>query len=180
MKYIFAALAATALASCNDFLEKQPQALTPEQYLECATPWLEKALDPAKFDFKRLGELLQNRTEVFNQLPDMVRFLAEMPEFPLDFYANKTQKSTPETAKAALEFVKPVLEGITDWTEEKLHDAVMEAIPATGMKNGQVLWPMRIAISGQQSTPGGAFEVAYLLGREETLRRLNESLAKLS
>ena len=164
----------------NWFNAEYIRKLTPEQYLEHATPWLEKALDPAKFDFKRLGELLQGRTEVFNQLPDMVQFLAKMPEFPLDFYANKKQKSTPETAKAALEFVKPILEGITDWTEANLHDAVMEAIPATGMKNGQVLWPMRIAISGQQSTPGGAFEVAYLLGRDETLRRLNESLAKLS
>ena len=164
----------------NWFNAEYIRKLTPEQYLEHAAPWLEQVLDPAKFDFKRLGELLQSRTEVFNQLPDMVRFLAEMPEFPLDFYANKKQKSTPETAKAALEFVKPVLEGITDWTEANLHDVVMEAIPATGMKNGQVLWPMRIAISGQQSTPGGAFEVAYLLGRDETLKRLNDSLAKLS
>ena len=166
-------------AKLNWFNTEYIRKLTPEAYLEHATPWLAQTLDPAKFDFKRLGELLQSRTEVFSQLPDMVRFLAEMPEFPVDFYQNKKQKSTPETAKTALEFVKPVLEGITDWTETNLHDAVMAAIPETGMKNGQVLWPMRIAISGQMSTPGGAFEMAYLLGREETLRRLNESLAKL-
>jgi len=56
---------------------------------------------------------------------------------------------------------------------------VMAAIPATGMKNGQMLWPMRIAISGQMSTPGGAFEIAYLLGKDETLRRMKASMAKL-
>ena len=55
----------------------------------------------------------------------------------------------------------------------------MAAIPEMGMKNGQVLWPMRIAISGQTSTPGGAFEIAYLLGREETLKRLDDSIARL-
>ena len=153
--------------------------LEPEKYLELATPWLSKVLDPAKFDFKRLAELLQSRTEVFNQLPDMVRFLAEMPEFPADFYVNKKQKSTLESAKTALTALLPILEGIGDWTEAELHDRVMEAIPGLGMKNGQMLWPMRIAISGQMSTPGGAFEIAYLLGREETLRRLRESLAKL-
>ena len=41
------------------------------------------------------------------------------------------------------------------------------------------LWPLRIAISGQQSTPGGAIEIAWLLGREETLRRLDEGLRRL-
>ena len=56
----------------------------------------------------------------------------------------------------------------------------MEAIAAAGKKNGAVLWPLRIAISGQASTPGGAFEIAYLLGREETMKRLNAALAKLS
>ena len=83
------------------------------------------------------------------------------------------------SAKAALNAIKPVLEGIGNWTEAELHDRVMEAIPGLGMKNGQVLWPMRIAISGQMSTPGGAFEIAYLLGREETLRRLNQAIAAL-
>jgi glutamyl-tRNA synthetase len=47
------------------------------------------------------------------------------------------------------------------------------------MKNGQILWPLRIAISGKQSTPGGAFEIAYLLGRDETLRRLHAAMEKL-
>jgi len=153
--------------------------LSPEKYLEIATPWLAKALDPEKFDFKRLGELLQARTEVFNELPAMVDFLAAMPEFSNDLYTNKKQKTNPEVAKTALEFVKPVLAAIENWTEAEIHDRVMEAIPATGMKNGQILWPLRIAISGKQSTPGGAFEIAYLLGKEETMRRLEESMGKL-
>ena len=147
---------------------------------ELAAPWMAKALDPEKFDFKRLAELLQGRTEVFNQLPNMVGFLKNLPEYPLDFFVNKKQKSTLESAKAALTAAIPILEGIGDWTEAELHDRVMEAIPGLGMKNGQMLWPMRIAISGQMSTPGGAFEIAYLLGKDETLRRLKTSLGKLS
>ena len=153
--------------------------LSPEEYLAHATPWLEKVLDPARFDFKRLGELLQNRTEVFSQLPDMVRFLAEIPEFGSELYVNKKQKSTLESAKTALTALIPVLEGVGEWTEANLHDTVMGAIPGLGMKNGQVLWPMRIAISGQMSTPGGAFEIAYLLGRDETMKRLQAALARL-
>ena len=56
----------------------------------------------------------------------------------------------------------------------------MENIQAWGRKNGSVLWPMRIAISGQESTPGGAFEIAYLLGKDETISRMKHSLSRLS
>ena len=162
----------------NWFNAEYIRKLSPERYLELATPWLEKALDPARFDFKRLAELLQGRTEVFNQLPGMVRFLAQQPEFANDLYVNKKQKSTLESAKTALEAALPLLEGIDDWTETELHDRVMAFIPTLGMKNGQFLWPLRIAISGQMSTPGGAFEIAYLLGKDETLRRLKGAIDK--
>ena len=127
---------------------------------------------------QRLAELLQGRTEVFSQLPGMIAFLKALPDYPMDFYVNKKQKSTLESAGRALRAIRPVLEGIGDWTEAELHDRVMEAIPGLGMKNGQVLWPVRIAISGQMSTPGGAFEIAYLLGREETLRRLDRAIER--
>ena len=72
-----------------------------------------------------------------------------------------------------------VLDGITEWTEPVIHDTVMAAIAEAGMKNATALWPLRIAISGRESTPGGAFEIAYLLGREETLKRLDDSIARL-
>ena len=163
----------------NWFNAEYIRKLDPEKYLELATPWLNKTLDPEKFDYHRLGELLQSRTEVFNQLPGMVEVLAKMPEFENDLYVNKKQKTTLDVARQALAFVKPVLESIENWTEAEIHDRVMEAIPASGMKNGQVLWPLRIAISGQLSTPGGAFEIAYLLGKEETLKRLSASMEKL-
>ncbi len=153
--------------------------MTPDAYREAAMPWLSRVL-PENMDFARLCELLQGRTEVFSELPEMVSFLAAMPEFSPDLYVNKKSKTTPEIAKQALLFARPILEGIGDWTEAELHDRVMEAIPASGMKNGQVLWPLRIAITGRAATPGGAFEMAYLLGRDETLRRLDQAIARMS
>ena len=88
-------------------------------------------------------------------------------------------KCDPTVAKENLTLVLPVLEGINDWTEQNIHDTVMAAIAEAGKKNGAVLWPLRIAISGQESTPGGAFEIAYLLGKDETLRRVHAALEKL-
>ena len=102
-----------------------------------------------------------------------------MPEYSIDLYNNKKMKTNPEIAIDALRMVKPVLEGIQDWNETAIHDTVMAAIAESGKKNGAVLWPLRIAISGLASTPGGAFEIAYLLGKNETLRRLDASYEKL-
>ena len=150
-----------------------------EEYLRLAAPWFEKALAPGKFDLRRLAELMQNRTEVLKDIPDMVSFLAEMPEFDPAIYTHKKMKTNPEIALQALKAVRPMLETIDPWTEQQLHDKVMEFIPTTGLKNGQMLWPLRIAIYGRESTPGGAFEIAYLLGREETLKRLDDSIARL-
>ena len=47
------------------------------------------------------------------------------------------------------------------------------------MKNGTLLWPVRISLAGKLVTPGGAIEIATLLGREESLRRLHLGRAKL-
>ena len=138
-----------------------------------------QVLDPQKFDLDRLCQLLQARTEIFSQLPGMVDFLAEMPELDMALFTNKKSKSTPETSKAALEFIRPILSGMADWTEANLHDTVMAAIPESGMKNATVLWPLRIAITGRADTPGGAFEMAYLLGKDETMKRLDDAMAKL-
>ncbi len=163
----------------NWFNAEYIRKLSPEQFLEYAAPWLAKVLNSDKFDFARIASLLQARTEYLAQIPGMIDFLAEMPAFESDLYTHKKMKSNPEVAKKALTLMKPVLEGITEWTEENLHDVIMGAIKETGMKNGQILWPLRIAISGKTSTPGGAFEIAYLLGKDETLRRLNASLSAL-
>ncbi len=153
-----------------------------EDYLKKVTPWFDKAFDgmEKKPDYRRLAELMQGRTEVFSRVPEMVSFLRDMPAFDNELYFNKKMKTSAETAPQALDMVRPVLEAVSDWTESEIHDRVMEAIAASGMKNGAVLWPLRIAISGLANTPGGAFEIAYLLGKEETLRRLDASRKRLA
>ena len=74
----------------------------------------------------------------------------------------------------------PILEGIDDFSEQTIHDTLMPAIAQSGMKNGQVLWPLRIAITGKASTPGGAVEIAYLLGKAETLKRVRAAIERLA
>jgi len=153
--------------------------LSPEKYLEMATPWFDQVLAGKNIDYKRLAELTQSRTEVFNQVPGMVAFLAELPDYDIELYTHKKMKTDPEISLANLKMIRPVLEGLEDWSEIAIHDAVMAAIAESGLKNGAVLWPLRIAISGTANTPGGAFEIAWLLGKEETMRRLDDGIARL-
>ena len=150
-----------------------------EEYLKMATPWFDKVLAGKNMDYRRLAELMQGRTEVFNRIPDMISFLAEMPEYDNELYFHKKMKCDEAVAKENIALMLPVIENITEWTEQNLHDTVMAAIAESGKKNGAVLWPLRIAISGLANTPGGAFEIAYLLGRDETLRRLKNALERL-
>ena len=151
-----------------------------EDYLAMATPWFDRVLAGKGIDYRRLAELMHTRTEVFDRVPDMVRFLAELPDYDLELYTHKKMKSNPQVAMQSLQLCRPVLEAVSDWTEQSIHDALMATIAQAGMKNGAVLWPLRIAISGQANTPGGAIEIAWLLGKEETLRRMDDGMARLT
>ena len=115
-----------------------------------------------------------------NQIPEQTDFLATMPEYDIALYENKKMKTNPEIAAKALQLVLPILESITDWTNENLFNTLKEAAAAHEMKNGQILYPVRIALSGKETTPGGATELAHILGKNETLQRITEAIKKLS
>ena len=153
--------------------------MDPDKYLAMAMPWFEQALGGMKIDCTRLAQLMQSRTEVFSHIPGMISFLRERPDFDVSLYENKKQKSTIASSSGALELSRALLDSLETWTEERIHGALLPGIAAAGLKNGTVLWPLRIALSGQLSTPGGAIEIAYLLGREETFRRLDSALRAL-
>ena len=154
--------------------------LPPEEYFQKALPWFEAALSGTKTDYRRLADLMQTRTEVFNRIPEMVHFLKEMPEYDLSLYENKKQKSGMDSAPVALNLSLQLLRTVPQWTEAQIHEALIPGIAAAGMKNGTVLWPLRIALSGLLSTPGGAIEIAYLLGKEETFARMNAAMSRLN
>ena len=150
-----------------------------EEYTLMATPWFDKALAGKNMDYAFLATLMHTRTEVFNRVPEMVRFLAELPEYEIDIFSHKKMKTDPEIAFKALRLALPVLEALPSFTEEAVKEALMGLAAQQDMKTGQIMWPVRIAISGQASTPGGATEIAYLLGKEESLSRIRAGIAKL-
>ena len=149
------------------------------EYLEMAAPWFDKALAGKGIDYRRLAELMHTRTEVFDRVPDMVRFLAELPDYEVELYSHKKMKTDAEVALRVLKLARPALAALTDFSEGAVKDVLMNLAAQNELKTGQMMWPVRIAISGLLSTPGGATEIAYLLGKEETLRRIDEGIRKL-
>ena len=153
--------------------------LDPAAFTRHAAPWY-AAAGIGHMDQETLCRILQPRVEIFSQIPEMVDFLTALAEdYSLELYTNKKSKTDPAVSRSVLEAIIPLLEALPEWTETALHDALLGYAQAQGMKNGTLLWPVRIALAGKQVTPGGAIEIAFLLGREESLRRLQLGLYKL-
>ena len=153
--------------------------LTPEQYAAYANPWLDKALGEGRFDRALLCTLLQPRTEVFSELPEKVAFLAARPPIDAALYVHKKSKCDAAMAKTALALALPALQNAADWSGDALYALLGTLAEQNGMKASQMLWPLRVALSGLAATPGGATDLAVLLGREETLARVTDALHDL-
>ncbi len=155
--------------------------LTPEKFYEYAKPYIEETVKRADVDLAKISALLQNRTEVFADIPEQVDFIDAMPDYELSLYENKKMKTNADTALVALEASLPVLEAIdeADWKFDNIHDKLFELIAKLEVKNGYILWPVRVAISGKQFTPGGAFEIAEIIGKADTIARMKRSIEML-
>ncbi|MEG1559762.1 MAG: glutamate--tRNA ligase [Clostridia bacterium] len=127
-----------------------------------------------------LCKILQPRVEIFSELPPMVDFLSQLSDYSTELFINKKSKTDPAVSKGILLKTIPILRELPVWAETSLHNALMGFAEKEGLKNGTVLWPIRISLAGKAVTPGGAIEIAALLGRDESLRRLDLGLSKLS
>ena len=149
-----------------------------ETFLSHAKPFYDKA--GVRPDcYAMLDELLKPRITKFNEISEKLAFLESYADYDVSLFEHKKSKSTVETSKEMLEAAIPVLEN-TAWEREALTEALMNLAQQKEVKNSVVMWPVRIAASGVAVTPGGCSEVLILLGRAESLRRLNEGLSKLN
>ncbi len=126
-----------------------------------------------------LSATLQPRVETLGDIPAQIDFIKAVPDYSPELYSNKKMKTDADVAKQNLPAIRNVLAEQNVWTNEALFDTLKALAEKLGVKNGQVLYPARIALSGKETTPGGATEIAVILGKEETLRRLDEAIAKL-
>ena len=155
------------------------RSMAPEAFAKVSEPYIRQTVKDPRFDTAAIAALLQARCEKLTDIPEKVDFFDALPEYPVDYYTNKKSKTNPDVSRAMLEAVIPVLEGLTEWTDEAIHDALVDLAQRLEVKNATLMWPVRIAAAGKLVTPGGAVEICRILGKDETLRRLNAGLAML-
>ena len=154
--------------------------LAPEVFFEKAEPWLRQAIKRTDIDLKAVAALVQSRCEILSDLPEKVDFIEALPEYDIALYTHKKSKSNAETSLKVLEAALPMLEAQEVWTNEALYELLLKLVAQMEVKNSVVLWPIRVAVSGKQSTPGGATELCALLGKEESLLRIRKGIELLS
>lgn len=153
--------------------------MSPEEFTEYAKPYYYQVLPEGKYDLSILARILQPRVEVFTTIPEQVGFLEKLDDYSLDLFYHKKMKTDSKMSVPIIDEAIEAIKGIEDYTEQNVHNALFELVGKLGMKNGQVLWPIRVAVSGEAVSPGGAVEIAALLGKEETLNRLYIAKEKL-
>lgn len=153
--------------------------LSEAEFWDYAKPYIEGSLK-RKVDIQALCRVLQPRLETFGDIPNQIDFLDEVPNYDNELYVNKKMKTDEAVAKTALELSLKRLEGVSEWNNDNLFAELKALAEESGMKNGQIMYPVRIALSGKAATPGGATEIAVLIGKDETLQRIKTAIEKLS
>lgn len=152
------------------------------EFHSIALPWIRQTVKRTDVDTMLVARVLQPRCEVLEQIPEQVDFIDVLPDYDTAMYVHKKMKTTLENSKEALEAILPVLEAIPeeDYIPGIVHDRMMELVAELGVKNGQVLWPLRVAVSGKQFTPGGGTDLCAILGKQDSIERVKIGIEKLS
>lgn len=153
--------------------------LSSQAFHQMALPYYEGLLSPHNVDLPKVSALIQSRVEVLSEIPEMVDFLSYLPEYDIALFSHKKMKTDAKVALRSLEHVVPLLKSLEEWHSESLNMTFKRAVQDLNVKTGQVLWPVRTAITGKPSSPGGALDAAELLGQVETVRRIKIAIQKI-
>jgi len=160
----------------GEYIRKLPL----EEFHKLAVPYYKSSIQNENVDLYKISKILQVRTEVLTSIPEKVQFFNSLPEYDISLYIHKKMKTDLDISYTSLKAALEVLENLDNWNEQTLHDTLIGLANKLGIKNSQLLWPVRIAISGLEVTPGGAIEIADILGKEETIKRIKIGLEKLA
>ena len=149
-----------------------------DKFYERALPYLKEAIHKY-LDLKKIASQVKTRIEVFPEIKELIDFYEEVPEYDTQMYCHKKMKTTEETSLNLLKEVLPLLEAQDDYSNDALFEALVAFGKEHGYKTGYIMWPIRTALSGKQTTPAGATEILEILGKEESIKRIHAAIEKL-
>lgn len=155
------------------------KAMDDEAYYERALPVIRETVKK-DLDLKKIADLVKTRIEVFPDITEKIDFFEELPEYDTAMYTHKKMKTNSENSLEVLQELLPLYEELEDYSIAGIEKTAMDYVAQKGCKNGQALWPLRTAVSGKQMTPGGAYEIMEILGKEESLKRIRKGIELLN
>ncbi len=153
--------------------------LSNEEFATLATPFLKTSKAYGKYDTDKLLALVKTRVQIFSEIPEKLDFLEEFGKYDVNLFVNEKQKASVELAKSVIPKIIETLNSVNNWQNSELFSTLVNLSAELGIKKQALLWIARIAVTGFAATAGGATEIAELLGKEETIKRLNFSLSLL-
>jgi glutamyl-tRNA synthetase len=154
------------------------KAMAEDKYLERAVPYVKEVVKKP-LDYNKIAMLVKTRIEVFPDIAPLIDFFDELPEYDVAMYTHKKMKTNSENSLQVLKELLTRLQAQEDYSIPAITELVTAYIAEKEIKNGMALWPLRTAVSGKQMTPGGAYEIMEILGKDESLRRIQVGIEKL-
>jgi nondiscriminating glutamyl-tRNA synthetase len=149
------------------------------EFKELVIPFLQNNISSAleNINIDKLLKVEKERISKLSEAGEQMGFVfTDNLEYKTDDLIWK--KSDKESTVKNLKLLVSELEKQVDWSAEKLEKNIIKFIADNGLKNGDVLWPMRFALTGEQKSPT-PFEVAEILGKEKSIERLKEAIDKI-
>ncbi len=150
-----------------------------DRFYERALPYIRQVIKK-DLDVKKIAEMVKTRIEIFPDIPALIDFFEELPEYDVAMYTHKKMKTNTESSLQVLQEILPVLEALDDYSNDSIYATISAFVAEKEYKNGYVLWPIRTAVSGKQMTPAGATEIMEIIGKEESLARIKKGIELLA
>lgn len=151
-----------------------------DELLRIFMPYIKKSISRDDVDYSKIVQTIKNRVTKLTDIPNMIDFIQSLGEYDVNLFVNKKSKTNLENSLSSLKKVKERLLNLDIWNHESIHDLLINMAGEMNVKNGTLMWPIRIAVSGKLITPGGAVEILDILGKDESINRINLSIEVLN
>ena len=153
--------------------------MTDEDFAETVEKFIKTEI-PAHINKQKMLSLLKTRMSKLSEIDEKMAFFITLPEYEKELFLNKKNKIADyEIVKTVLGEAKEILGGVDSFDNDTLFAALMPIAEKLAIKTGTLMWCVRIAVSGMAATPGGATEIMEVIGKEESLKRIDVALKKL-
>lgn len=156
------------------------QKMSHEEFVTYSKKYIEQLPNYLKEKWEFASTLAQSRISKFSDIKPMFDFLDEFEDFDLELFENKKNKLDKALSCEILKDMKIVLENEDNWEVDNLNQIIQNYTNLKEYKIGRTMWPLRIAVTGRTITPGGGAEMLYLLGKDESLKRIRKQIERLN